>query len=403
MKKTVKDLHVAGKVVFVRVDFNVPLEGGEIRDDNRIVEALPTIQHLIAEKAKVVLLSHMGKVDHKKPEKVAKQMAENTLAPVAIRLGELLKQKVFFSPSTRGDDLTRAVKGLKDGNVLLVQNTRYEIGETENDVNLASEWAALADAFVMDAFGSAHREHSSTHAIADLMNKAGKPTAIGFLVQKEVEALTKCVKGAAHPYVAILGGLKVSDKIKVIEKLLSKTDKVIIGGAMSYTFFKAMGYDTGRSPVELEQVDFARKCLELAKGKIILPVDVVVADDFMNPQQVKVVNADDVHAPFMGMDIGPKTRELFAKEVAGAKMIFWNGPAGVFEREQFAVGTKALCESITKVTGAFTVIGGGDSAAAAAEFGFKDQFSHVSTGGGASLEMIENDGALPGIDIISEK
>lgn len=403
MKKTVKDLLVAGKVVFVRVDFNVPLENGEIRDDNRIVEALPTIQHLVAANAKIVLLSHMGKVDHKKPEKVAKQMAENTLAPVAIRLGELLKQKVFFSPSTRGENLVNAVKGLKDGQVLLVQNTRYEVGETENDVTLASEWASLADAFVMDAFGSAHREHSSTHAIADLMNRAGKPTAIGFLVQKEVEALTKCVKGGAHPYVAILGGLKVSDKIKVIEKLLAKTDKVIIGGAMSYTFFKAMGYDTGRSPVELEQVDFARKCLELAKGKIILPIDVVVADDFMNPQQVKVVDANDVHAPFMGMDIGPKTRELFAKEVKGAKMIFWNGPAGVFEREQFAVGTKSLCESITQVTGAFTVIGGGDSAAAAAEFGFKDKFSHVSTGGGASLEMIENEGALPGIDIISEK
>lgn len=402
MKRTVKDLKVAGKVVFVRVDFNVPLDNGEIRDDNRIVEALPTIKYLVEAKAKVVLLSHMGKVDHKKPEKVAKQMAESNLAPVALRLGELLKEKVFFSPSTSGDNLAAAVKGLRDGQVLLVQNTRYEKGETDNDTALAQQWADLADAFVMDAFGSAHREHSSTYGIADLMNKAGKPTAIGFLVQKEVEALTKCVKGTAHPYVAILGGLKVSDKIKVIEKLLEKTDKVIIGGAMSYTFYKAMGFDTGRSPVELDQLDFARKCLEKGKGKIILPLDVVVADDFMNPQEIKVVDSADVHAPFMGMDIGPKSRELFAQEIKGAGMIFWNGPAGVFERKEFDAGTRALCEAITSVKGAFTVIGGGDSAAAAAEFGYKEKFSHVSTGGGASLEMIENEGVLPGIEIISE-
>lgn len=403
MKKTVKDLKVAGKVVFVRVDFNVPLDNGTIRDDNRIVEALPTIQYLVNEKAKVVLLSHMGKVDHKKPEKVEKQKAESTLAPVAVRLGELLKQGVYFSPSSSGENLVNAVKGLKEGNVLLVQNTRYEVGETDNSIELAQQWATLADAFVMDAFGSAHRAHSSTYGIADLMNKAGKPTAIGFLVQKEVEALTKCVKGTARPYVAILGGLKVSDKIKVIEKLLEKTDKVIIGGAMSYTFYRAMGYDTGRSPVEVEQLDFARKCLEIAKGKIILPLDVVVADDFMNPQIIKTVKFNEVTAPFMGMDIGPETRAYFAKELQGAKMIFWNGPAGVFERKEFDAGTRALCEAITSVKGAFTVIGGGDSAAAAAEFGFKDKFSHVSTGGGASLEMIENDGVLPGISIISEQ
>lgn len=402
MKKTVRDLVVKGKTVFVRVDFNVPLNGDQIRDDNRIVEALPTIQYLIKEKAKVVLLSHLGKVNHKEPDKKKQDIEKNNLAPVARRLKELLKN-VYFCPETRGENLKQAVRSLREGDVLLVQNTRYEAGEEKNDLVLAKEWADLADAFVMDAFGSAHRAHSSTAGLPSLLKAAGKDTAIGLLVQKEVEALTKCVKADVHPYVAILGGLKVSDKIKVIEELLKKTDKVIIGGAMSYTFYKALGYDTGRSPVELDQVEFAKKCLELAKGKIILPVDVVVADDFMDPKEVKVVSNKDVHAPFMGMDIGPKSIELFRKEIQGAKMIFWNGPAGVFEKPAFTKGTIGLCESITAVKGAFTVIGGGDSAAAAAQFGFKDQFSHVSTGGGASLEMIENNGFLPGIDVIADR
>jgi len=401
---TVKELkNIEGKVVLVRVDFNVPLKGKEIRDDNRIVAALPTIKDLLAKGARVVLFSHLGKVKHKEaPEVVAEQKAKNNLAPVAVRLGELLGQEVVFSEDTRGEGLAAKVAALGNGKVLLVQNTRYEKGEEKNDPELAADWAKLGDAFVMDAFGSAHRAHASTYGIPEILKGEGKPVAVGYLVEKEVANLTRCVDvcDCDRPYVAILGGLKVSSKIKVIDSLLKKCDKVIIGGAMAYTFFKAMGYPTGDSPVEDEYLDYAKKCLEEANGKILLPVDSIIADAFENPTVVKEGDVKDTPNGFQGLDIGPKTRKLFADAIASAKMVFWNGPMGVFEQDAYQAGTLAICEAIKGIPGAFTVCGGGDSAAAVKQFGYMDNFSHVSTGGGASLEMIENDGHLPGIDVL---
>ena len=403
---TVKEMtNLEGKRVIVRVDFNVPLKDGAIRDDNRIVAALPTIKELLAKGARVVLMSHLGKVKHKlaqeDPEKFAKQIKDGNLAPVAVRLGELLNQPVVFVKETRGEELTNAVNALKNGEVLLMQNTRYEKGEEKNDPELAKIWAALGDAFVMDAFGSAHRAHASTYGIPEILKAEGKPVAVGYLVEKEVANLTRCVdvKDEDRPYVAILGGLKVSDKIKVIDSLLKKCDKILIGGAMAYTFKKAMGFETGLSPVEDDQLDYARACLKEAKGKIVLPVDSVVTNAFEGWTEKRVVD-DNVPAGFQGMDIGPKTEKLFASEIAKAKMVFWNGPMGVFEQKDFANGTIAICKAVAGLKGAFSVCGGGDSAAAIKEFGYKESFSHVSTGGGASLEMIENDGHLPGVDIL---
>ena len=413
---TVKELNVSGKRVLVRVDFNVPIKNGEIRDDNRIVSALPTIKELIAKGAKVILFSHLGKIKHKlkdeDPEKFAKQIKDGNLEPVAKRLGELLNQPVVFVPETRGEALEKAVAALKDGEVLLVQNTRYEKGEEGfakeegegKGHDLAKYWASLGDAYVMDAFGSAHRAHASTFGIPEVLKAEGKPVAVGYLVEKEVQNLTRCVevKDEDRPYIAILGGLKVSDKIKVIESLLEKCDKILIGGAMAFTFLKALGHTTGTSPVEDDQLDYARKCLSKANGRIVLPIDSVVGDAFDPAERtsIQVLNGVDVPEGFQGLDIGPKTRELFANEISRAKMLFWNGPMGVFEQEEFQKGTIAICEAVTKIPHAFTVCGGGDSAAAIKQFGFVKHFSHVSTGGGASLEMIENNGHLPGIDVL---
>lgn len=399
--KTVKDLNVAGKRVLVRCDFNVPLKDGQIRDDNRIVQALPTIKELISKGAKVILMSHLGKIDHKDPVKLAEGKAKNTLAPVAVRLGELLGKEVAFCPETRGETLKAAVDALKDGDVLLVQNTRFEKGETKNDPELSKEWASLADAFVMDAFGSAHRAHASTYGVPEILKAEGKEVAIGFLVEKEVVNLSKVVNCEERPYLAILGGFKVSDKIKVINSLLKKCDKIIIGGAMAYTFVKALGGKVGTSPVEEDQLDYAREMY--ASGKILLPVDSVCANDFDNPTEIKTVPTNDIPDGFEGLDIGPKTREIYTKEIEKAKTIFWNGPMGVFEKEAYQAGTIAVCKACAELKGkAFTVIGGGDSAAACKQFGYNNEFSHVSTGGGASLEMIENDGHLPGIDVIGD-
>ena len=399
--KTVKDLEVKGKRVLVRCDFNVPLKDGKIRDDNRIVQALPTIKELIAKGAKVILMSHLGKIDHKDPVKLAEGLKKNTLEPVAVRLGELLGQEVIFSPETRGDSLVALVNTMKDGDVLLVQNTRFEKGETKNDPELSKAWAALADAFVMDAFGSAHRAHASTYGVPEILKSEGKEVAIGYLVEKEVVNLSKVVKCEERPYIAILGGFKVSDKIKVINSLLKKCDKILIGGAMAYTFIKALGGEIGTSPAEMDQLDYAKEMY--ASGKILLPVDTVCANDFDNPTEVKVVDSDKIPEGFEGLDIGPKTREIYAAEIAKAKTIFWNGPMGVFEKDAYQAGTIAVCKACADLKGkAFTVIGGGDSAAACKQFGYSSEFSHVSTGGGASLEMIENDGHLPGIDVIGE-
>ena len=397
--KSVKDLQVTGKVVLVRCDFNVPLKEGVIRDDNRIVQALPTIKELLSKGAKVVLMSHLGKIKHKEaPEVVEAAKAKNNLAPVAVRLGELLGKEVNFCPVTRGEELKAAVASLNDGDVLLVQNTRYEKGESKNDPELSKEWASLCDAFVMDAFGSAHRAHASTHGVPLVLKEEGKQVALGYLVEKEVVSLSKVVDCQDRPYLAILGGFKVSDKIKVINSLLKKCDKIIIGGAMAYTFVKALGGEIGISPCEVDQLEYAREMY--ASGKILLPVDSVVANDFDNPTEVKVCDTNKIPEGFEGLDIGPKTIEIYAAEIAKAKTVFWNGPMGVFEKEAYQAGTIAVCKACAELEGAFTVIGGGDSAAACKQFGYTDKFSHVSTGGGASLEMIENDGHLPGIDVI---
>lgn len=401
--KKVTDLKVKNQTVLVRVDFNVPLKDGVITDDNRMVAALPTIQELLKKEAKVVLMSHLGKIDFKKePEEIAKAKKKSNMAYLHQHLQELLPGvNVRFVDATRGEVLKAAVEALKAGEVLLVQNTRYEKGESKNDPELAAEWAGLVDAFVMDAFGSAHRAHASTYGVPEVLKAQGKPVAIGFLVEKEVQNLTRCVEVAPkdRPYVAILGGLKVSDKIKVIESLVKKCDKILIGGAMAFTFKRALGFETGESPVEEDRLEFAKQIFEEAKGKIILPVDSVETDAFEG-YTVKRVVKDNITPGHQGMDIGPETQKLFEKELQGAKMVFWNGPMGVFEQDEFAKGTEAVCKAIAHLPKCFAVIGGGDSASAAAKLGYKDRFAHVSTGGGASLEMIENDGHLPGIDII---
>lgn len=402
--KNVKDLNVKGLTVLVRCDFNVPFIDGKISDDNRIVAALPTIKELISKGAKVFLMSHLGKIDYKKtPEEIEKAKKKNSLAPVAVRLSELLGQEVKFCPVTHGEELKEAVESLHDGEVLLMQNTRYEKGESKNDPALSAEWASLCDAFVMDAFGSAHRAHASTFGVPEILNKEGKQTAIGFLVEKEVKSLGRVISVTEEqrPYVAILGGFKVSDKIKVINSLVKKCDKIIIGGAMAYTFLKALGKNIGSSPCEEDQLEYAKEMY--ATGKVMLPVDVVVANDFSNPTEIKTVSVDEIPDGFEGMDIGAKTMEMYRNEILKAHTVFWNGPMGVFEQEAFQAGTKSVCQACADIKDhAFTVIGGGDSASACKQFGYKDDFSHVSTGGGASLEMIENDGHLPGIDVIGE-
>lgn len=402
--KNVKDLNVKGLTVLVRCDFNVPFIDGKISDDNRIVAALPTIKELISKGAKVFLMSHLGKIDYKKtPEEIEKAKKKNSLAPVAVRLSELLGQEVKFCPVTHGEELKEVVESLHDGEVLLMQNTRYEKGESKNDPALSAEWASLCDAFVMDAFGSAHRAHASTFGVPEILNKEGKQTAIGFLVEKEVKSLGRVISVTEEqrPYVAILGGFKVSDKIKVINSLVKKCDKIIIGGAMAYTFLKALGKNIGSSPCEEDQLEYAKEMY--ATGKVMLPVDVVVANDFSNPTEIKTVSVDEIPDGFEGMDIGAKTMEMYRNEILKAHTVFWNGPMGVFEQEAFQAGTKAVCQACADIKDhAFTVIGGGDSASACKQFGYKDDFSHVSTGGGASLEMIENDGHLPGIDVIGE-
>ena len=396
-KQTVRDLDVQGKTVLVRVDFNVPMKDGKVTDDNRIVGALPTINYLVDHGAKVVLFSHLGKVNHKDPEKTESDKKKNNMAPVAARLEELVDAKVTFVPETKGEALETAVKDMNAGEIIVVQNTRYEKGEEKNDPELAKYWAALGDLFVSDAFGSVHRAHASTVGIAEIL-----PSALGFLVEKEVQMIGDAVYNPKRPLVAILGGAKVSDKILVIENLLKIADKVFIGGGMAYTFFKAQGYEIGNSLLEEDRIDIAKEILSKAGDKLILPVDSVVANDFSNPTDIKVVAGAAVPEGYMGLDIGPETVALFKKELEGAKTVIWNGPMGVFEKEEFANGTIEVCTAIADLPDVMSVIGGGDSAAAAISMGFGDKFSHISTGGGASLEFMEGKD-LPGISIIQEK
>lgn len=392
-KRTVKDLDVAGKKVIVRCDFNVPRKDGVITDDNRIVMALPTIKYLVENKAKVILMSHLGKV------KTEEDKAKNNLECVAVRLQELLPEvKVSFCPVTRGEELENAVNALADGEIVLMQNTRYEKGESKNDPELGAYWASLGEVFVEDAFGSVHRAHASTVGIPTNIKENG----LGFLVEKEVTMLGKAVDEPAHPFVAIIGGSKVSSKIDVVDNLLKKADKVIIGGGMAYTFSKAVGGSIGTSLVEDDKLDLAKEYLEKAGDKLVLPVDNVIADAFSEEANTSVADAGQIPDGWMGLDIGPKSVELFKETLAGAKTVVWNGPMGVFEMEPFAKGTIAVCEALAGLEGANTIIGGGDSAAAVMQLGYADKVSHISTGGGASLEYMEGK-VLPGIAAIDDK
>lgn len=391
-KKTVKDLDVNGKKVIVRADLNVPHKGSEITNDNRVKAAIPTLKYLTDNGAKVILMSHLGKVKTEEDKK------KNDLGIVAPRLQELLPDvKVKFCPVTRGAELEEMVEALEPGEILLMQNTRYEPGESKNDPELGKYWAGLADMFVEDAFGSVHRAHASTVGIPSNLPE----NALGFLVEKEVNMLGKAVDEPVRPFVAILGGAKVSDKIAVIENMLDKADKVIVGGGMAYTFEKALGKNVGNSLLEEDRIELAKQIMEKGKGKLVLPVDTVIADKFANDANTEVVEGD-IPDGWMGLDIGPKSIELFKETLDGAKTVVWNGPMGVFEMPNFAKGTLAICEAISELPDATTVIGGGDSAAAAIQLGFEDKFSHISTGGGASLEYMEGK-TLPGIAIIAEE
>lgn len=404
-KKLVTDLDVTGKKVIVRVDFNVPLKSGEITDDNRIVAALPTIKYLVDNKAKVILMSHLGKIDYKKTEEeIAAAKKKNNMAPVAVRLQEYLKDtKVVFVDATRGEALEKAVAELKDGEVLLMQNTRYEKGESKNDEELGKYWASLGDLFVSDAFGSVHRAHASTVGIASHL-----PNAVGFLIEKELKFLGDAVENPVRPFVSILGGAKVADKLAVISNLLEKCDTLIIGGGMAYTFLKAQGKEVGLSLVDDSKLDYCKEMMEKAESlgkKLLLPIDTVVCASFPDPidapVETEVVASDAIPSDKEGLDIGPKTAELFAEAVKSAKTVVWNGPMGVFENPTLAAGTNAVAKALAECDGT-TIVGGGDSAAAIKKLGYADKVSHVSTGGGASLEFLEGKG-LPGVDVIEEK
>lgn len=394
-KVTVKDLDVRGKHVIVRVDFNVPHKNGVITDDNRVRAALPTINYLTENGAKVILLSHLGKV------KTEEDKAKNDMSIVAECLAKLQSAPVKFVNATRGPELEEAVREEKEGEIVLMQNTRYEDldgkKESGNDEELGKYWASLADYFVEDAFGSVHRAHASTVGIPTHI-----PGAVGFLVEKEVNVLGGALNDPKRPFVAILGGAKVSDKIAVIENLLKIADKVLIGGGMSYTFSVAKGGKIGTSLLEEDRVELAKEFMEKGEGKLFLPVDTVCANDFDAPTDTMTVPAGEIPDGYMGLDIGPETVKLFQKELEGAKTVFWNGPMGVFEKPEFAVGTEAICETLANLEDATTIIGGGDSASAAKNLGFAEKFSHISTGGGASLEFMEGKD-LPGVAIIPEK
>lgn len=396
-KKLVTDLDVSGKKVLVRVDFNVPHKGNVISDDNRITSALKTINYLLKHHAKVILFSHLGKINHKDETKTNIDKQTNDMVIVANRLKELLPGKVKYVPYTRGKELEEAIDNLKDGEALLMQNTRYEKGETKNDPELSAYWASLADLYVTDAFGTLHRAHASNVGTAALL-----PNAIGFLVEKELNALSKNLNDPRHPFVAILGGAKVSDKIGVTENLVKIADKVLVGGGMAFTFLKAQGIEVGKSLVEDDKLEVANNCLKKANGKLILPIDAIVADSLEEPKDIKVVDIDKIPNDYMGLDIGPKTILKFKEELKDSKTVFWNGPMGVFEKEAFKKGTMAICEAIAELDDCNSTIGGGDSVSAAKASGYADRFSHISTGGGASLEFMEGK-ELPGVAVIEEK
>ena len=380
-KKTVKDVELNGKKVLVRVDFNVPMKDGKITNDNRIVAALPTIKYILENGGRAILFSHLGKI------KSEEDKASKSLRPAAERLAELLGQDVKFIPETRGAELEAAIAELKDGEVLMFENTRFEDldgkKESKNDPELGKYWASLGDIFVNDAFGTAHRAHASNVGIS-----ANLEAVAGFLLEKEIEFIGGAVDAPQRPMVAILGGAKVSDKIGVIENLLDKADKVLVGGGMMFTFLKAQGKNIGKSLCEEDKLELAKALLEKGGDKLVLPIDTVAAKEFSNDTEFRVVSVDALADDEMGLDVGPATVELFSNVLKDAKTVVWNGPMGVFEMSNFAKGTIGVCEAIANLEGAITIIGGGDSAAAAMQLGYADKFSHISTGGGASLEYL---------------
>ncbi|AIQ61954.1 Phosphoglycerate kinase [compost metagenome] len=391
-KKSVRDVEVTGKRVFVRVDFNVPLEDGKITDDTRIRETLPTIKYLIENGAKVILASHLGRPKGQFVDSMR-------LTPAAVRLSELLGKPVAKADEAVGEAVKAKIAELKDGDVLVLENVRFYPGEEKNDPELAKQFSELADLFVNDAFGAAHRAHASTEGIAHFL-----PAVSGLLMEKELSVLGKALSNPERPFTAIIGGSKVKDKIDVIDNLLTLADNVLIGGGLSYTFSKAQGYEVGTSLLDEEKIDTALGFIEKAKklGKnFLLPVDVVVADKFGADANTKTVDISEIPAGWMGLDIGPKTSELYADVIANSKLVVWNGPMGVFEIDIFAEGTKAVAEACAKTEG-YTIIGGGDSAAAAEKFKLADQMDHISTGGGASLEFMEGK-ALPGVVALNDK
>lgn len=394
MKKTVKDIDVSGKRVLVRCDFNVPMKDGRITDDIRITSALPTVKYLMDNDARVILMSHMGR-----PKGEAKP--EFSLKPVADRLSQLLGKDVIFAASDAvvDENVKKTADALLPGQVMLLENVRYRAEETKNQEPFTGQLASLGEIFVNDAFGTAHRAHCSTAGLAGYM-----PSVSGFLIEKEVKFLGDALENPQRPFVAIMGGAKVGDKIPVIENLIKKVDSLIIGGGMSYTFFKAMGYEIGTSILDEESIGLAKELMEKAEDagvELLLPVDTVCSKTFDNESEKGVFDRDKIPADMMGMDIGPKTVELYKEAIAKAKTVVWNGPAGVFEMPNFAEGTRAIAEALA-ASEAVTIIGGGDSAAAVEQFGYADKMTHISTGGGASLEFLEGK-ELPGIACLEEK
>ncbi|MBO5361126.1 MAG: phosphoglycerate kinase [Clostridia bacterium] len=391
-KKTVEDIQVSGKRVLVRCDFNVPLKDGVITSDKRIVSSLPTIKYLLDNNAKVILCSHLGR-----PK--GEVVPEFSLAPVAARLSELLGKEVKMATDVVGESAQALAASLNDGDVMLLENVRYEKGETKNDPELSKAFASLADIFVNDAFGSAHRAHSSTTGVADYI-----PAVCGYLIQKEISFIGGALENPQRPFVAILGGAKVSDKIGVITNLLDKVDTLIVGGGMAYTFMKYLGHNIGTSLLEADKVELAGEMMAKAKEKgvnFLIPVDNKVGKEYAPDTEAMIVDSDDIPEGWMGLDIGPRTQEMFANAIKGAGTVIWNGPMGVSEWENFAAGTVAVANAVAE-SGSISIIGGGDSAAAVQKLGFADKMSHISTGGGASLEYMEGK-ELPGIAALNEK
>lgn len=394
MKKTIRDYDLKGKKVIIRVDFNVPIKDGNITDDNRIVESLKTIEYAIDNGAKVILMSHLGRVKTKEDKE------SNTLEPVAFRLSELLNKEVVFVDETRGSLLEEEINKLEDGQVLLMENTRFEDldgkKESSNDPELGKYWASLADIYINDAFGTSHREHASNVGIATHL-----PNGIGFLIEKELDNLELAVNNPERPFTVILGGSKVSDKIGVIKNLVNKADYILIGGGMMFTFLKALGYEIGKSILDEESLDFCKEILDEHPNKIILPVDCVCASELSDNVETRVCKITNIQDNELGLDISHGTIDLFKTYLNESKVIVWNGPVGAFEYNNFSFGTKSILELLSTLDSK-VIIGGGDTAAAAIEFGYKDSFTHISTGGGASLELLEGK-KLPAIEIIEDK